>query len=236
MSTKICKSSADDIYTPMDRGSIKKIDFFEKASPFMNGNLQLRIGDDGTKSPTWAKKYVEVVNGKLRFSNLAQDKEKNFWMNLNDCCVSIEDKRNIRLENENGSCRVFKAASESLALRWLMAIGHNNSTIAPSAEGFCQKKETSKKHATTFEERYLRLSGRGILSWFKSEKDSVAQGSILIRGGQVIFANHDIQIITHEGHYQLQFLKENEVNSWYNVLFWHSQRRPVVRGSSIRSK
>ena len=56
-------------------------------------------------------------------------------MNLNDCCVSIEDKRNIRLENENGSCRVFKAASESLALRWLMAIGHNNSTIAPSAEG-----------------------------------------------------------------------------------------------------
>ncbi|XP_076820844.1 uncharacterized protein LOC143466113 [Clavelina lepadiformis] len=194
--------------------------------PFISGYLDKRVGDDGTKNITWARKFVEVSQGTLKFFNSKEEREDSgTGITLADSFVYIEQKRNIRLETKSG-IRVFRAPNDLRALQWAHVISRF-CMVTPTAEGFTKKLSGGK---AIREDRYIRLNAEGILSWYKSDTDSEPRGSIQVRGERVSLDVNEIRTIyieTKERCYLFEFIDLYETNLWFAVLDWHSHRSPI---------
>ena len=92
--------------------------------------------------------------------------------------------------------------------------------------GHC-KKLSSRKNI--LEDRYIKLTTDGILSWYKGEDDSDARGSIQIRGEKISQDKDDLKVVfvhTKDRRYHFQLLDERDSNMWLSVLDWHTQFTP----------
>ncbi|XP_076818545.1 uncharacterized protein LOC143464577 isoform X2 [Clavelina lepadiformis] len=146
--------------------------------PIMNGYLDKQSGDAEKKNLSWLRKYVEVSEGTLRYFNSREERdESGIVVPLADTFVSIQNKRNIRLENRNG-VRIFRANCELRAQTWGFVLAQY-CIVAPMGEGFCKKLSGGKDNV--WEERYVRLAADGILSWHKNDEGE-ARGAIQVRG------------------------------------------------------
>lgn len=90
--------------------------------------------------------------------------------------------------------------------------------------GYCQKLSNRKK---ILEERFLKLTTEGILSWYKGEEDSDPRGSIQIRGESISSDSDDpntVFVNTKNRRFHFQFISQTEAKKWSSVMEWHSQR------------
>ena len=79
------------------------------------------------------------------------------------------------------------------------------------------------------EERYVKLTPEGILSWYKNEDDSDPKGSIQICGEPISVDQDDsttLFIHTKERRFHFQFMDSDLTKMWADILEWHSKRQP----------
>ena len=87
------------------------------------------------------------------------------------------------------------------------------------------------------EERFLRLSSEGVLSWFRSHnEDSERRGSIQVRGHTCGVDTSDptkinVQVLPRT--YQFQFPTAREAQLWLAALQWHYGRKSL-RKAQVR--
>ena len=89
------------------------------------------------------------------------------------------------------------------------------------------------------EERYLKLTADGVVSWFEKEDDTKSKGSIQIQGKPVNLDVDDSKVLyihTKGRKYHFVFLDEHESNTWLKSLLWHaSKARPEYSSTLVRN-
>jgi len=93
--------------------------------------------------------------------------------------------------------------------------------------GFCKKLSGGKN---ILEDRYLKLTADGIISWFEKEDDTRSKGSIQVRGEQVNLDADDrrtLYVHTKGRRYHFAFVDEHESNLWLTSMSWHTCRQPL---------
>ncbi|CAK8672532.1 uncharacterized protein LOC143464577 isoform X3 [Clavelina lepadiformis] len=202
----------------------------------MNGYLDKQSGDAEKKNLSWLRKYVEVSEGTLRYFNSREERdESGIVVPLADTFVSIQNKRNIRLENRNG-VRIFRANCELRAQTWGFVLAQY-CIVAPMGEGFCKKLSGGKDNV--WEERYVRLAADGILSWHKNDEGE-ARGAIQVRGEGVSIVKDNpciLIVATKDRKYKFEFIDKPEAMLWFGAITWHSHRTPLSNPTvNIRNK
>ena len=90
-----------------------------------------------------------------------------------------------------------------------------------------------------FQERYMKLTGDGILSWYKEEGDNKRRGAIQVRGETVGLTQDETNIVvihTKTRKYYLKYLDDVEAAHWLCGLQFHAQRpRLLYTKISIRN-
>jgi len=103
--------------------------------------------------------------------------------------------------------------------------------------GYCTKQSGRKK---VMEERYLRLTQDGLLSWYKSESDEAdCRGTIQV-GGEGVSTNPDrkeeIWVKTKDRTYIFSFIDAYEASQWFRAIAWHTYRKPIDKpGPHVRN-
>ena len=92
-----------------------------------------------------------------------------------------------------------------------------------------------------FEERFMRLSSDGVLSWYKNDSDdSERRGSIQLRGERCLIDNSNSRIIhvhVEPRGYQFRFHSSREAQLWLAAFQWHYGRRPLRKAAvPLRNK
>lgn len=104
--------------------------------------------------------------------------------------------------------------------------------------GYADKLSRGKSQ---FEERFLRLSSDGVLSWYRNDNDdSEPRGSIQLRGERcdIDTSNSRIVIIFVEPKpYQFRFYSTREAQLWLAAFQWHYGRRKLRKAAvPLRNK
>jgi len=105
--------------------------------------------------------------------------------------------------------------------------------------GYCHKLINRKK---VFEERFLRLSTEGVLSWYRSddEESDRRRGSIQVRGHTCGTDSSDptkINVQVMPRTYQFQFPTVREAQLWLAALQWHYGRKSLRKAQvPLRNK
>jgi len=84
--------------------------------------------------------------------------------------------------------------------------------------GYCKKLSGGR---SILQDRYLKLSTNGILSWYKGEDDAESQGAIMIRGQRLTLDQDDPRVVfihIAERRYHFQFLDEENAKLWTTAL------------------
>ena len=102
----------------------------------------------------------------------------------------------------------------------------NFSNVSKFYLGYCKKLSGGKN---ILEDRYLKLSIDGIISWYKKEDDNEPRGSLMVRGERLSVDHDDPRVIfihTSDRRFHFQFLDEENGKMWCTVLQWHIDRIP----------